>query len=42
MRDNRRILLITLDGKGYALIKTYALINTGIKQQKMIAIAGIV
>ena len=34
--------LITLDGKGYALIKTYALINTGIKQQKMIAIAGIV
>ena len=23
-------VLITLDGKGYALIRTYALINTGV------------
>ena len=33
---------ITLDGKGYARIRTYALINTGVKQQTMIAITGIV
>ena len=30
--------LITLDGTGYALIRTYGLINTGVKQQKMIGI----
>ena len=29
MRD----VLITLNGKGYALIRTFALINTGVKQQ---------
>ena len=31
-------MLITLDGKGYALIRTHVLINTGIKQQIKIAI----
>ena len=34
--------LITLDGKGYALIRTHALVNTGVKHQTMIAITGIV
>ena len=33
------IKLYTLDGKGYPLIRTYALINTGVKQQLTMAMA---
>ena len=34
--------LIIFDGKGYVLIRMYALINTGVKQQIKIAIQALI
>ena len=43
MRDNRHVhALIALDGKGYVLIRTYALINTGVKQQLIMAMLALI
>ena len=35
-------MLITFDGKGYALIRMYALINTGVKQKIIIVIQALI
>ena len=32
----------TLDDKGYALIRTYALVNTGVKQQLLMAMLALI